>query len=343
MRVKNMNILVTGGLGFIGSNFIRHMLNKNHCQIINLDKVTYCANFENLKDVEKNANYKFVKGDICDKNIVGKLVKKVDVIINFAAETHVDRSITAPGDFIKTDVFGTYVLLEAARKFNIKKYIQISTDEVYGSIRKGSFKETDSLNPSSPYSASKASADHLVSSYFDTYGLPILITRSSNNFGPNQYPEKLIPLFITNLLDGKKIPVYGDGLNVRDWVYVLDNCEAVNLVLDKGKTGEIYNIGGGNEKTNIEIARALLKELGKEKSFIEFVKDRMGHDKRYSLDCSKLRGLGWKPRYNFDQAIESTIGWYKENQEWWTKIKSPEYLAYYKKHYYERHKMESQE
>ncbi len=338
-----MNILVTGGLGFIGSNFIRHMLNKNHCQIINLDKVTYCANFENLKDVEKNANYKFVKGDICDKNIVGKLVKKVDVIINFAAETHVDRSITAPGDFIKTDVFGTYVLLEAARKFNIKKYIQISTDEVYGSIRKGSFKETDSLNPSSPYSASKASADHLVSSYFDTYGLPILITRSSNNFGPNQYPEKLIPLFITNLLDGKKIPVYGDGLNVRDWVYVLDNCEAVNLVLDKGKTGEIYNIGGGNEKTNIEIARALLKELGKEKSFIEFVKDRMGHDKRYSLDCSKLRGLGWKPRYNFDQAIESTIGWYKENQEWWTKIKSPEYLAYYKKHYYERHKMESQE
>jgi len=338
-----MNILVTGGLGFIGSNFIRHMLNKNHCQIINLDKVTYCANFENLKDAEKNANYKFVKGDICDKNIVGKLVKKVDVIINFAAETHVDRSITAPGDFIKTDVFGTYVLLEAARKFNIKKYIQISTDEVYGSIRKGSFKETDSLNPSSPYSASKASADHLVSSYFDTYGLPILITRSSNNFGPNQYPEKLIPLFITNLLDGKKIPVYGDGLNVRDWVYVLDNCEAVNLVLDKGKTGEIYNIGGGNEKTNIEIARALLKELGKEKSFIEFVKDRMGHDKRYSLDCSKLRGLGWKPRYNFDQAIESTIGWYKENQEWWTKIKSPEYLAYYKKHYYERHKMESQE
>lgn len=334
------NVLITGGCGFIGSHFIRLILNKHpDYTLINLDKLTYAASPENLKDIENNKNYTFFRGDICDKEIVEKLAKDADVIINFAAETHVDRSITTPEDFIRTDVFGTYVLLEAARKFNIKKYIQISTDEVYGSIEEGSFKETDSLNPGSPYSASKAAADHLVSSYFNTYDLPVIITRSTNNFGPNQYPEKLIPLFITNLLEGKKIPIYGDGLNVRDWIYVLDNCEAIDFVLHNGVVGETYNIGGGNEKTNIEIARTLLKELEKEESFIEFVKDRVGHDRRYSVDCLKLKKLGWKPLYNFDEAIKKTIKWFKENKEWWTKIKSPEYMKYYKEHYYEKHKM----
>ncbi len=335
-----MKLLITGGCGFIGSNFIRLILNKYpNYQIINLDKLTYAGNPENLKDVENNKNYSFFEGDICDKDIVNKLTKDADTIINFASETHVDRSITSPEDFVRTDVFGTYVLLEAARNFKIKKFIHISTDEVYGSIEKGSFKEKDMLKPSSPYAASKASADLLANSYFVTYNVPIIITRSSNNFGPYQYPEKLIPLFITNILEGKKVPLYGDGLNVRNWIYVLDNCEAIDFVLHNGTSGEIYNIGSENEKTNIEITRAILAELGKDEPFIEYVKDRVAHDRRYALNCQKLNKLGWKPRFKFEEALKKTIGWYKKNTGWWKKIKSGEYLEYYKKHYKAKHGM----
>lgn len=327
-----MKILVTGGLGFIGSNFIRYILNNYDYEIINLDKVTYCANFENLRDVEKNPNYDFVKGDICDDKIVNKLVKDCDAVINFAAESHVDRSILGPKSFIKTDIFGAQTLLEAVRKFN-KKMLQISTDEVYGSIEKGAFTEDSSLNPSSPYSASKAAADLLCNAYFATYGTEVIITRSTNNFGPYQYPEKLIPLFITNLLENKKVPLYGDGLNIRDWLYVLDNCSAIDLILHKGKSGEIYNVGAGNERTNLEITNILINKLKKSKDFIQFVKDRPGHDKRYSLKLEKVRRLGWKPKYNFDEAIEETIAWYEKNKPWWKKIKTGEYLDYYKKQY----------
>ena len=317
-----MNVLVTGGLGFIGSNFIRHMLNKYNYQIINLDKVTYCGNFENLKDIENNKSYHFVKGDICDKQIVLKLAQEADAIINFAAESHVDRSIENADEFVKTDILGTYNLLEAAKTFKVKKFIQISTDEVYGSTKKGSFNESDNLQPNSPYSASKAGADLLVRSYIKTHNIPAIITRSSNNFGPYQYPEKLIPLFVTNLLEGKKVPLYGEGLNVRDWIYVLDNCEAIDFILHKGVDGEIYNIGGGSEKTNLEITKLILKEFGKNESRIEKVRDRKGHDFRYSLNCEKINKLGWKPRFKFEKAIKETINWYKKNQEWWKKLKA---------------------
>ncbi len=334
-----MKLLITGGLGFIGSNFVHYILKKYpNYQVINLDKMTYAGNPENLKDVENDQRYKFVKGDICDKELVNDLVskEKPDVIINFAAETHVDRSILEPDAFIKTDIFGTHTLLEAVRNYGIKKYVQISTDEVYGSIEKGLFTEQSDLKPNSPYSASKTGADLLVRAYFKTYELPILITRSSNNYGPWQYPEKLIPLFITNLIEGKKVPVYGDGLNVRDWLYVLDNCSGIDLVLHKGKVGEIYNIGADNEKTNKEITEIILKGLGKDESSIEYVKDRPGHDRRYALDSTKLKKLGWKPEYNFDQAMKETIEWYKNNLDWWKKIKSGEYLEYYKKQYSNR-------
>ena len=334
-----MKLLITGGLGFIGSNFIRYILKKYpDYEVINLDKMTYCANPENLKDIEKDSRYKFIKGDICDKELVNDLVskEKPDVIINFAAETHVDRSILEPDAFIKTDIFGTHTLLEAVRNYKIEKYIQISTDEVYGSIEKGLFTEQSDLKPNSPYSASKTGADLLVRAYFKTYELPVLITRSSNNYGPWQYPEKLIPLFITNLIEGKKVPVYGDGLNVRDWLYVLDNCSGIDVVLHKGKTGEIYNIGADNERTNKEITEIILKGLGKDESSIEYVKDRPGHDRRYALDSTKLKKLGWKPEYGFDQAMKETIEWYKNNPDWWKKIKSGEYLEYYKKQYHNR-------
>ena len=318
-----MRLLVTGGAGFIGSNFIRHILKKYpDFKIVNLDKLTYAGNLDNLKDIENNPNYQFIKGDICDKEIVEKLAKDIDIIINFAAETHVDRSIEDAGVFIKSDILGTYNLLEAVKKFNIKKFIQISTDEVYGSTENNSFKETDSLKPNSPYSASKAGADLLVRSYIKTHNVPAMITRSSNNYGPYQYPEKLIPLFVTNLLENKKIPLYGDGLNVRDWLYVIDNCEAIDFVLQNGKEGEIYNIGSGSEITNLEITKTILKELNKDETNIDFVKDRLGHDFRYSLDCSKINTLGWKPRFNFEQSIKETINWYKNNESWWKKIKS---------------------
>ncbi len=318
-----MRILVTGGAGFIGSNFIRHILKKYpDYEIINLDKLTYAGNLDNLRDLEKNKRYEFVKGDITDQKIVGKCVKEVHSIVNFAAETHVDRSIVNAGDFVKTNVFGTYTLLEAAAKNSISKYIQISTDEVYGSIEKGAFKEADNLQPSSPYSATKASADLLAKSYHTTYQLPVIITRSSNNFGPYQFPEKVMPLFITNALEDQPVPLYGDGKNVRDWVYVMDNCEAIDQVMHKGVAGEIYNIGGSNELTNIELTKKILELLGKGDELIKPVADRLGHDRRYALDCFKLRSeLGWKPQHDFNQALKDTITWYKENQQWWKKLK----------------------
>jgi len=316
--MKNTRILITGGAGFIGSNFIRYLLEKYpDCKIINLDKLTYAGNLDNLKDIENNKNYTFVKGDICDKKIVDKIARDCEIIINFAAETHVDKSIIEAGSFVQTDVSGAYTLLDAAKRFGIKKFIQISTDEVYGSISRGSFKESDNLNPSSPYSASKAGADLLVIAYHRTFNLPVLITRSSNNFGLYQYPEKVIPLFITNALENKSLPLYGDGMNVRDWLFVLDNCEAIDLAMQEGEVGEIYNIASGIEKTNIEITRSILKELGKPESLINYVEDRLGHDRRYSLDCAKIRKLGWRPTHTFEEALKTTIQWYIENEWWW--------------------------
>ncbi len=320
--VLAMRILVTGGLGFIGSNFIRHILEKYPgYSIINLDKLTYAGNPDNLKDIEDNPAYRFVKGDICDPGIVKRAVGGCDAIVNFAAESHVDRSILNADDFLKTNIFGTYVLLEAAKASNIKRFVQVGTDEAYGSIKSGLFKETDTLKPNSPYSASKAAADMLVRAYSKTFNLPTVITRSSNNFGPYQYPEKLIPLFITNLLENKKVPLYGTGLNVRDWIYVKDNCDAIAFIMHIGETGEIYNIGGSNEKTNLDITRMILKELRKDEGYIEFVKDRPGHDFRYALDCSKIKALGWKPGYHFEAALKETIKWYKENADWWKRLK----------------------
>ena len=292
------NILITGGAGFIGCNFVRYMNEKYpDSELVVLDKLTYAGRFENLQEVMDKIE--FIRGDICDKGDVEKAMEGCSIVFNFAAETHVDRSIIDAGVFVKTDVIGTYTLLEAVRKQDIDKFVQISTDEVYGSVEFNSFKETDILDPSSPYSASKASADLLVRSYYKTYGLPVLITRSANNFGPYQYPEKLIPLFITNALQNKPLPVYGDGLNIRDWLYVLDNCSAIDLVSRKGEFGEIYNIGSENEKTNLEITYLILRELNKPKSVIKFVKDRLGHDRRYSLDITKIKYLGWKPEYVF--------------------------------------------
>ncbi len=326
--------LITGGAGFIGSNFIRYLFKKyEHCKIINLDKLTYAGNPDNLKGVDAHPGYRFVKGDICAEKIVEPLVQEADVVINFAAESHVDRSIGKPDDFIRTDVFGTFVLLEAARKFGIEKFIQISTDEVYGSTLGESFRETDPLMPSSPYSASKAGADRLAFSYFVTYDMPVLITRCSNNFGPYQYPEKLIPLFVTNALENNKLPIYGDGKNIRDWIYVEDHCRAIDVVLRKGSNGEVYNIGAGNEKNNLEITRFILDKLGKPDKLMTYVPDRLGHDRRYSLDWDKIKRLGWQPQHSFADAMTRTIDWYQNNRWWWEEIKSGEYLEYYKNHY----------
>ena len=315
-------LLITGGAGFIGSNFIRHLLQKyDDYRIINYDKLTYAGNLENLRDAEDDPCYQFIKGDICDAQLVNQVAEEVDIIINFAAESHVDRSILDPGSFIQTDVYGTYVLLEAAKSKGMERYLQISTDEVYGSVEEGSFKETDPLKPNSPYSASKAGGDLIVRAYHETFGLPTLITRSSNNFGPYQYPEKLISLFVTNSLDDFPLPLYGDGLNVRDWIYVLDNCEAIDVILHKGEIGEIYNIGAGNEKPNIWITKKILEILGKPESLIQPVADRLGHDRRYSLDCSKVRALGWQPRFDLEQALVETVRWYAQNEKWWRPLK----------------------
>jgi dTDP-glucose 4,6-dehydratase len=319
-----MKLLVTGGSGFIGCNFIRHMIAKYPAyDIINLDKLTYAGNPDNLRDLEKSPRYTFVKGDICDPSVVDQVMKNADQVVHFAAESHVDRSIADSSAFIRTNVLGTHTLLEGALRHKIKKFVHISTDEVYGSIMNGSFVETDRLTPSSPYSSSKASSDLLALSYHITHGLPVTVTRCTNNFGPYQYPEKLIPLFVTNLLEGKKVPVYGTGTNVRDWIYVLDHCKAVDFVLHNGSPGEIYNIGGGAEKTNIEITDKIIELLGKDQSVIEHVKDRPGHDLRYSLDCSKLMKMGWKPEYSFDEAMKNTVEWYVEHWPWWEKLKHP--------------------
>ncbi|MFH1612387.1 MAG: dTDP-glucose 4,6-dehydratase [bacterium] len=316
-------LLITGGAGFIGSNFTRHILKKYpQYKIIVLDKLTYAGNLDNLLDCQKNKNFTFIKGDICNSRVVNKICKDgIDIIVNFAAETHVDRSIKSGKEFILTDILGTYILLEAVKKYKISRYIQISTDEVYGSIEKGSFKETDNLSPRSPYSASKAGADMQVLAFFHTFKLPVIITRSSNNFGPYQYPEKLIPLFITNLLQNKKIPLYGDGKNIRDWLYVIDNCQAIDLVMHKGEIGQIYNIGANDEKQNIEITFLILKLLKKGNDSIQYVADRLGHDRRYSVNCEKIKKLGWSPVHNFDIAIKNTVKWYVENKKWWEKIK----------------------
>lgn len=330
------SILVTGGAGFIGSNFVRYMVNKYpDYRVIVLDALTYAGNRENLQDLEGRMNYIFYHGNITDKEVVENLVSNADVIINFAAETHVDRSILEAGSFIQTDVVGTFTLLEAARKYDIDLYIQISTDEVYGSTEKGSFYETSPVLPNSPYSASKASGDLLVRAYHRTYGLPALITRSSNNFGPYQYPEKVIPLFITNAVDNQPLPLYGDGKNVRDWLYVIDNCEAIDVVLHKGEPGELYNIGGGNEMQNIQITEMILELLHKPKSLIKPVPDRLGHDRRYSVNFDKIRELGWKPRHDFKSALQETVQWYLDNQEWWRKIKEKkeDFQKFYKQQY----------
>ena len=332
-----MKILVTGGAGFIGSNFIRHILLKYlNYHIVNLDKLTYAGNLDNLSDVEDNPNYQFVKGDICDTDLVNQIAGDgIDAIVHFAAESHVDRSIYDPGIFVKTNVLGTQILLESALKFKIDRFIQISTDEVYGSLGKeASFTESSPLLPNSPYSASKASADLLVRSYFETLHLPAIITRCTNNYGPYQFPEKLIPLFITNALFDQDLPIYGDGLYVRDWIYVEDHCKALDTILHKGKVGEIYNIGGGNEKTNLETTNLILKKLNKPKSLIKHVKDRPAHDRRYSLNCSKIKAeLDWKPDTPFEEGISKTVDWYVTHQSWWQKIKSGEYLKYYEKNY----------
>jgi dTDP-glucose 4,6-dehydratase len=332
-----MKILITGGAGFIGSNFIRHMLFKYpQYEIMNLDKLTYAGNLDNLNDVEENPNYQFTRGDICDRELVDKLLKeKIDAIINFAAETHVDRSLYDPEVFVKTNVLGTQVLLEACLKHKIQRFVQISTDEVYGSLgEKGSFTEESLLMPNSPYSASKAGADLLVRSYVKTFNLPAIITRCCNNYGPYQFPEKLMPLFITNALDDKELPIYGDGLYVRDWIYVEDHCKAIDFVLHKGKIGEVYNISSHMEKTNLEITRVILKNLEKPSSLIKHVKDRPAHDRRYALNANKIReNLGWKPEVTFEQGMKLTIDWYIKNKDWWQKVKSGEYLKYYQKHY----------
>lgn len=317
-----MKILITGGLGFIGSNFIRHILEKyNDYRVINLDKQTYAGNPDNLKDIENNPNYSYIKGDICDPTIVDKVMQKADHVVHFAAESHVDRSIEDASTFVRTNVLGTFTLLESARKYHVSRFIHISTDEVYGSREKGSFKEKDRLTPSSPYSSSKAGSDLLAQSYYLTHKLPVIITRCTNNFGPYQYPEKLIPLFITNLMKNKKVPVYGTGKNVRDWIYVLDHCKAVDFVLHNGVPGEIYNIGGGAERSNIEITKKIIDLLGADESLIDYVTDRPGHDFRYSLNCTKLHKLGWASESGFNEALESTVKWYVENQWWWEKLK----------------------
>jgi len=318
-------MLVTGGAGFIGSNFIRFLLNDRSDTeiVVNLDKLTYAGNLENLKDIAGNPAYRFIRGDICDGELVSRILDEfnIDTVVHFAAESHVDRSISEGLSFVTTNVTGTCSLLEAARKAGISRFIHVSTDEVYGSIRKGSFSETDPLNPSSPYSASKAGSDLLALSYFTTHHVPVIVTRCTNNFGPFQYPEKLIPLFTTNLIEGKKVPVYGSGMNVRDWIYVLDHCRAIACILKKGTPGEIYNIGGGTELTNLEITRKILEQLGKDETSIQFVGDRKGHDFRYSLSSDKLHSLGWQPRFTFDEALEHTIRWYKEQEWWWRKLK----------------------
>ncbi|MCF6093267.1 dTDP-glucose 4,6-dehydratase [Microaerobacter geothermalis] len=335
-----MKILVTGGAGFIGSNFVKYMVDRYpNYHIINLDALTYAGNLENLKEIEDKENYQFVKGDITDRTLIDSLFQTgIDAVINFAAESHVDRSIMEPDIFVKTNILGTQVLLEMAKAYSVRKFLQVSTDEVYGTLGPtGLFSETTPLAPNSPYSSSKAGADLLVRAYHETFQLPVNITRCSNNYGPYQFPEKLIPLMIMNALDEKPLPVYGDGSNVRDWLHVEDHCRAIDLVMHKGKDGEVYNVGGNNERTNLQIVQTILEYLDKPESLIKFVQDRPGHDKRYAIDATKIKEeLGWKPKYTFDVGIKQTIDWYLENQEWWKRILSGEYQEYYKQQYASR-------
>ena len=336
-----MTILVTGGAGFIGSNFVHLILEKHKdYRIINVDKLTYAGNLENLESVEHDPRYVFIKADICDQLRMEEVLRehKVDAIVNFAAESHVDRSIMGGAEFVRTNVVGTQVLLEIAKVYALRKFVQVSTDEVYGSLgTDGKFTEETPLHPNSPYAASKASADLLALAYQHTFKLPIVITRCSNNYGPYQFPEKLIPLMIANALSDKPLPVYGDGLNVRDWLHVNDHCSAIDVVLHHGRDGEVYNIGGNNEKKNIDVVKLVLKHLKKPGSLITFVKDRLGHDQRYAIDSTRIqRELGWSPSYTFERGIEETIQWYLDHQDWWKRIISGEYQEYYRKMYEER-------
>lgn len=333
-----MKILVTGGAGFMGSHFIKHILSKYpDYKVVNLDKLTYAGNLQNLKEVENKTNYRFVRGDIADKNLVLELTKEIDVIVNYAAETHVDRSIMDSYDFAQTDVLGSLNLLEVVNQNKVKRLVQISTDEVFGSIEKSSFTEKSPFEPNSPYSASKAGGDLLCRAYFETYKTPVIVTHSCNFYGPNQYPEKIIPLFITNIIEGKKVPLYGDGLNVREWIFTSDHCDAIDTILHKGEVGEVYNIGTGVEKNNKDLTDIILKLMSKDDSFIEYVKDRPGHDRRYSLSHEKIsKELGWEPKTKFEDGIRETIDWYKNNTGWWKILKSGKYLEYYKKQYQDR-------
>lgn len=333
----DVRILVTGGAGFIGSNFVRLELERRtECEMVNLDKLTYAGNLANLTDIENDARYTFVKGDICDARLVDGLMDGVDVVVNFAAETHVDRSIGDPEGFLRTDIFGVHVLLEAARRRGVGRFIQISTDEVYGPALGSPFTEDAPLNPRNPYSASKAGGELLARSYFTTYGYPVIVTRAANNIGRNQYPEKVVPLFTTNAIDDEPLPLYGDGSQERDYMHVRDHCTALDLILDKGVPGEIYNIGAGNHMKNIDMSRLVLRELGKPESLISHVRDREGHDVRYAIDSSKLEALGWSPEYGAETAIVETVRWYVENEDWWRPLKSGEFREYYERQYRER-------
>jgi len=330
-----MKLMVAGGAGFIGSNFVRMLLHDRPLwHVLNFDKLTYAGNLNNLRDVADDPRYEFVQGDICDPEAVREAMSRgVTGLVNFAAETHVDRSLTGADSFIETDVRGVHVLMEAARESGLERIVHVSTDEVYGSVPEGQSIETDLLRPGNPYSASKAGGEMLALAFHLTYDLPVLITRGSNNFGPYQYPEKFIPLFITNAIDNQPMPLYGDGRNVRDWLHVDDHCRGLLLLLEKGAAGEVYNIGGGNERMNVEVAEFIVRVLGKSTDLIRPVRDRVGHDRRYALDSSKLAALGWLPQTEFDAGLETTVRWYVDNEWWWRELKSGEYMEYYKKHY----------
>jgi dTDP-glucose 4,6-dehydratase len=332
-----IEVLVTGGAGFIGSNFVRYALRTHpDWRVTTLDKLTYCGRLENLQDVMGDPRHRFVQGDIGDQQVSAPLVKGSEIVVHFAAETHVDRSLQSAGEFIRTDVIGTFVLLEAAREAtNLRRFVQISTDEVYGSVPTGASRETDELRPRNPYSASKAGADRLAYSYWATYQVPVVITRASNNYGPNQFPEKVIPLFITNALEDRGLPLYGDGLNVRDWLHVDDHCRGVDLLIDKGEPGGVYNIGGGNEVRNVDLTGRILQLTGKPDTLITPVADRVGHDRRYALDTTKLKGLGWLPQVAFADGLRATVDWYRDNRWWWEPIKhhDPAFQTYYKAQY----------
>ena len=339
-RMASTQVLVTGGAGFIGSSYVQHAVAAHpDWHVTTLDKLTYAGRLENLKELDDHPRHRFVRGDIADASVAAPLVKESDIVVHFAAETHVDRSIHDPGHFVKTDVYGTFVLLDAARSSSrLRRFVQISTDEVYGSVPEGASTETDELRPRNPYAASKAGADRLAYSYWATYEVPVIISRASNNYGPRQFPEKIIPLFVTNALDGQPVPLYGDGLNVRDWLHVEDHCWAIDLLLAQGVPGEVYNIGGGHELTNIDLTHMILQAVGRPESLIHRVDDRLGHDRRYALDTTKLRGLGWAPQEAFDTGLTAVVDWYRSNEWWWRPIKEsdPASRAYHAKQYGEQ-------